>query len=182
MRLLQEVLLFVVFGFLTACSPSGSTGSSAAPADHQLKVGAGAPAQGQINGQEWVFHSGRAYFKKYQTNYLVVQLWNEDIADPCKEKRGSTLQVHLTAPKELRTWRVSPEDTFNSVFSIFFADLDFKLRPQDNMKADRGEITFTSIDKRFVGGYIAGSFQKPGVGGTRLAGDFVVPFCRKRSQ
>src|SRR5437868_15499560 len=97
--------------------------------------------------------------------------------DPCKEKKGSALQIRMNAPNQMATWNVAVDDPFNSAISIFFADLNFKIQPRDNMKADQGEVTFTSIDKRFVGGYIAGSFQNPKVGGTHVAGDFVVPFC-----
>lgn len=172
------IATLVFASLFTACSPMGSSsGAGADGRNDQHKVGAGGPAQGYINGQEWSFRSGRAYFKKYQKNYLVIQLWNEDIADPCDEKRGSTLQIRLTAPKALATWQISPDDPFNSALSVFFADLHFRPQPLDNMKADRGEITFTSIDKRFVSGYVAGSFQNPRVGGTQVAGDFLVPFC-----
>ncbi len=97
---------------------------------------------------------------------------------PCKEKKGSTLQVRLTAPKGLATWNISPDDPFNSLLSIFFSDLNLRPQPRDNMKADQGEITFTSIDKHFVGGYIAGYFQNPKVGSTRVVGDFLVPLCQ----
>jgi hypothetical protein len=176
MCLFKQVIILLVSSLLAACSPAGSPGDSSNPADQQ-KAGLGEPVQGRINGQSWAFRSGRAYFKKYQPSHIVIQLWNEDIAEPCKEKRGSILQVRLRAPKELATWNISRDSPLNPLLSMFFADLDFKPQPRDNMKADRGEITFTSIDNQFVGGHIVGSFQNPKVRGTRVAGDFVVPFC-----
>ncbi|MGZ3742771.1 MAG: hypothetical protein ACXWRA_02835, partial [Pseudobdellovibrionaceae bacterium] len=147
--------------------------------DHQ-KTGSREIAQGYINGHDWVFRSGRAYFKKYRPNYLIVQLWNEEIADPCKEKKGSSLQVHLTAPKELATWKISPGTPFNSNLSIFFTDFDFKPKLRDNMVADQGEITFTAIEKDSVSGYVMGVFQSPKARAkdSRVVGDFVVPFCQ----
>lgn len=146
--------------------------------EDQQKAGSGEPAQGQINGQDWTFRSGRAYFKKYQTNYLIVQLWQDDIVEPCKEARGSTLQVRATAPKGLQTWLVTPDDPFSNL-SIFFSDLDFVLQPRDNMRADRGEVSFLSIDKDQVRGYISGSYHHPIIGPTRIAGDFAVPLCQE---
>lgn len=166
--------------FLVSCSPGkqASPWSPPLPAEDQQKTGSGVPAQGQINGKDWVFRSGRAYFKKYPSNYLVVQLWQEDIADPCREGRGSSLQLRATAPKALQSWRVTPEDPFSNL-SIFFTDLDFVLQPRDNMRADHGEVRFLDINKELVKGYIAGAYQNPLVGLTNIIGDFEVPLCEE---
>lgn len=175
MSIKHSLILILIFAM--ACSSGSSPSSVSPPPPDQQKTGTGEPAQGQINGQEWLFRSGRAFYKKSQPHLLVVQLWSEDVAEPCKENRGSTLQMRLTAPGQLGTWAITPEDPFNSNLSIFFADLDFVLQPRDNMRADRGEISFFGIDKLQVSGTVSGSFQNPRVGGTRAAGDFIVPFC-----
>lgn len=169
--------LILILIFVGACSSGSSPNSSHSLPPDQQKTGTGEPAQGQINGQKWHFLSGRAFYKKSQPNFLIVQLWNEEVPEPCKENRGSTLQMHLTAPNQLGSWVITPEDPFNANLSIFFADLDFELQPRDNMRADQGEISLFTIDKLQVRGAVAGSFQNPRVGGTRVAGDFIVPFC-----
>lgn len=163
---------------IAACSP-GSSQNSQPPSivDEPQKTGTGQTLQGMINGQDWTFHSGRAFLKKSQPNFLVVQLWNMPIAKPCEEKTGSTLQMRVTAPNAVSSWTVTPDDPFNSNLSIFFADLDLHLQPRDNMRADHGEVTFLSIDKDSVSGVVSGSFQNPRVGGTRVNGDFTVPIC-----
>lgn len=186
MYLLIRALLFFICTSLVACAPGERSKDSVGPLvpnplpSDPHKVGIGEPAKGQINGHDWVFRSGRAYFRKFRTNHLVVQLWNEDIADPCKEKKGSDLQVRLSAPSELLTWNISPETSFNPVLSIFFTDHDFKPKSRDNMKADVGEITFTAIDANSVSGYVMGVFQHPKVRvkNSHVAGDFVVPICQ----
>lgn len=183
MTLSIHTLLALGFLLLTACAPSGSFEETPIPPlpPPDRKLGEGEAAQGKINGKDWVFKSGRAFiYRKYRTNSLIVQLWNENIAEPCKEKTGSALQMRLTAPQKVSTWTIAPEDPFNSNLSIFFMDLDFIPQPRDNMRADQGEITFTSINKLEVTGYVAGSFQHPKVGGTQIAGDFAVPFCHEK--
>jgi len=171
-------LLLLIFFVVSACtSGSSSDATPAPPPDDQQKTGTGEPAQGYINGQAWIFRSGRAFYKKSQKNFLVVQLWGEEFANPCKEKLGSVLQMRLTAPSREASWTITPEDPFNANLSIFFSDLDYQLQPKDNMRADRGEITFHSIDREHVTGTVFGSFQNPRVGGTRVGGDFSVPFC-----
>lgn len=174
---IKHLFLLICFT-VTACSSGSSSESSPAlPPDDQQKTGTGEPAQGSINGQPWIFRSGRAFYKKSQKNFLVVQLWSDDVANPCKEKVGSILQMRLTAPNRESSWTITPEDPFNANLSIFFSDLDYQVQPKDNMRADRGEITFHSIDKERVIGTVFGSFQNPRVGGTRVGGDFSVPFC-----
>lgn len=173
---LKHVALFSLL-LMLACSSGHSPETTPVPQNEQQKTGTGEPAQGIINGQNWVFRSGRASYKKPQNKFLIVQLWNELIEDPCNEKRGSTLQIRVTAPAQEATWAITPEDPFNANLSIFFADLDMQLQPRDNMRADHGEITFFSIEPQGVTGTIQGSFQNPRVGGTRVHGDFSVPFC-----
>jgi len=161
-----------------ACS-SGS--SQEAPSlvgpDIPQKTGTGQAVQGMINGQDWAFQSGRAYFKKSQPNILVLQLWNEVVENPCEERIGSTLQVRVTAPSSPLSWIITPEDPFNANLSVFFVDLDLLLQPRDNLRADSGEVSFLSISKTNVSGVVSASFQNPRVGGTQVRGDFNVPFC-----
>lgn len=173
----RHIILLCLF-LIAACSPGSSQNSAAPSLDNEPhKAGTGQPLQGTINGQDWTYLSGRAYLKKSQPNFMVVQLWNTPISKPCEEKAGSTLQMRITAPNEASSWTLTPEDPFNANLSIFFADEDLHLQPKDNMRADHGEVTFLSIDKDFVSGVINGSFQNPRVGGTRVNGDFTVPFC-----
>ncbi len=177
MGLRRDILLFSLT-LIVACSP-GSSSNSPSPSsnDDQRKTGTGEAAHGTINGQVWNFRSGRAYLKKSQPNFMIVQLWNDPVSKPCQERTGSILQIRLTAPNEVGGWTITPEDPFNANLSIFFADLDFELQPRDNMRADHGEITFLSIDKDQVSGVVNGFFQHPRVGGTRVKGDFTVPVC-----
>jgi hypothetical protein len=177
MRLL--IYLTLIIGLLGCSHSNDEEAGSAAPPPGGRKLGEGEAATGTINGKPWTFRSGRAYsYSKYQSSYIVVQLWNEISANPCKEKKGSALQARLTAPLDTTTWNISPEDPFNANISIFFTDLNFKIQPKDNMRADRGEVTFGSINAQEVTGYVAGTFQNPKVGGTSIAGDFAVPFCQ----
>lgn len=177
MGIRRHLILLCLF-LIAACSP-GSSQNNPAPAvdDVPHKTGTGQTLQGLINGQDWTFISGRAFLKKSQPNYMVVQLWNTPISKPCEEKTGSTLQMRITAPNDMSTWTITPEDPFNANLSIFFADLDMHLQPRDNMRADRGEVTLLSIDKDVVSGVVNGTFQNPRIGGTRVNGDFSVPFC-----
>lgn len=175
---IRRQFLLLSLTFIAACSPGSSSNSpSPTPNDDQRKTGTGEAAHGVINGQLWNFRSGRAYLKKSQPSFMIVQLWNDPISKPCQEKTGSILQMRLTAPNQVGTWTITPDDPFNANLSIFFADLDFELQPRDNMRADHGEITFLSFDKDQVSGVVTGSFQNPRVGGTRVTGDFTVPFC-----
>jgi len=179
MRLLTPLIL--IFGLLSfvACSHSNDGEEASTPPPAGRKLGEGEAATGTINGKAWTFRSGRAYsYSKHQASYIVVQLWNEASANPCKEKTGSILQARLTAPLETTTWNISPEDPFNSNISIFFADLNFRPQPKDNMRADRGEITFGAINPQEITGYVAATFSNPKMGGTSIAGDFAVPFCQ----
>lgn len=181
MRLLNHFLL-ITLTVLLSCAPAKNADNTPTPSppppDH--KLGEGEPAAGKINGKDWVFKSGRAFvYRKYRTNYLVIQLFGDKFEDPCKEKTGSILQVRLTAPQKSASWTIAPEDPFNSNLSIFFTDQDFKPQPRDNMRADVGEISFSTINKFEVNGYFNGSFQNPRVGGTHVAGDFAVPFCQE---
>lgn len=178
MRLLIHFLLLCGLFLLIACSPSSDAEEVPVVPPPGHKLGEGEAAKGTINGQDWTFRSGRAFaFRRHQTSYLVVQLWSESFADPCKEKTGSILQARLTAPFSVASWNIASEDPFNSNLSIFFTDLDFKPQPRDNMRADRGEISFGMINPSEVTGYFAGSFRNPKVGGTSVAGDFAVPLC-----
>ncbi|WP_413289581.1 hypothetical protein [Bdellovibrio sp. HCB337] len=181
MRLLNHFVLFIGLLVLVACSPSKKAAETPIPEPPpDRKLGEGEPAQGSINGKAWEFKSGRAFvYRKYRTNYLVIQLWGDKFEDPCKEKTGSVLQVRLTAPQQMATWMIAPEDPFNSNLSIFFTDLDFQPQPRDNMRADLGEISFGIINKFEVHGYLNGSFKNPKVGGTHVAGDFAVPLCQE---
>jgi hypothetical protein len=175
---IKHRLILLSLTLTMACSPGSSSNSPTSSSnDDQQKTGTGEPAQGQINGQQWSFRSGRAYIKQSPPASMIVQLWSDPISLPCQEKTGSILQMRLTAPNEVGSWTITPEDPFNGNLSIFFADLDFHLQPRDNMRADRGEVTLLSIDKDSVSGVVKGSFQNPRVGGTRVSGDFTVPFC-----
>lgn len=163
------------------CAPKGGfpvTPPPPTPPEGGNKLGEGEPAQGQINGQQWVFQGGRAYaLTKFQQNYVVVQLWNEKHADPCSVKLGSTLQVRLMAPFASSNWSIAPEDPFNANISIFFTDYNLNLRPWDNLRADQGEIRLGDLNSQEVRGFFAGTFNNARVGETNVEGEFVVPFC-----
>jgi hypothetical protein len=165
--------LIFIFG---ACSGGGSSEASTHGALQQPWNGE--TAYGEINGQEWLFQSGSAHIiRKNFQYYLVLRLWNSRTADPCLEKTGSALQVRLTTPKHVGEWSITPEDPFNSAFSLFFSDRDFKPQPLDNMKADIGNISVFSLDKAQLSGYFSGSFQHPKAGRTLVRGGFSVPIC-----
>lgn len=179
MTLIKRVI-FIFLGIccIGACSSDDSSKGAAPAPDPGQKPWNGQQAYGEINGKEWLFKSGTAHIiRKHWQYYLIIRLWDEAFEDPCNERQGTSLQVRMMAPKRVDHWEISPEDPFNSTFSIFFSDRDFNPHPQDNMKADEGKITFLAIEKNKVMGYFEGSFKHVKVGRTEIQGGFSVPLC-----
>lgn len=178
----KHFVLFVFISagifFLGACQ-SGSGGSAGEIVGGQ---GDNKPlpfeaATGSINGQPWIFHSGKAEI--YQNSgdaYLAISLWNSAVEDPCAETRGSDYQIRLYVANQTGAQTVGA-DPFAQVPAIIFSDLTQAVHPDNNIVADQGHVQLTLIGDQ-VQGVLDGSFPTGFVKKTQVSGGFVVPFCR----
>ena len=164
---------------LLACN-GGVSSSAGSPPTSLEKPWNGEVANGEINGQRWIYKSGNAHiFRKNLKQYLVLHLWNTPpVEDPCAETKGSILQVRLLFPYRVGDWRIDPQDPFNANLSILFSDRQFQPGPLDNMSADEGAISIFALDKGMVSGYFYGSFKNPKVANTLVQGGFLLPLCK----
>lgn len=139
-------------------------------------------ADGAINGRAWKFATGKAFlFKRNGQSYLQVNLWNQDIANPCGEYFGSTFQVRLYTQNQVGSISIDPSDPFNLIPTLIFSDLTQAGSSRNNMVANEGTITIDSIANGHIKGSVSGKFQAGNVNRTEISGNFDVPFCQQKS-
>ena len=139
-------------------------------------------ADGAINGRAWKFATGKAFlFKRNGQSYLQVNLWNQDIANPCGEYFGSTFQVRLYTQNQVGSISIDPSDPFNLIPTLIFSDLTQAGSSRNNMVASEGTITIDSIANGHIKGSVSGKFQAGNVNRTEISGNFDVPFCQQKS-
>ncbi len=131
-------------------------------------------ADGWIGGIKWGFLSGKAVIDIHAAgDYLVIYLWNSDIADPCKETKGSSYQIHIKTLAREGFSQIT-KDPFKLDPVILFKAPKFTL---ENASADVGFVFIDRFTQDEVIGRFSGSFTNPIFSQTEATGLFRVPFC-----
>lgn len=130
-------------------------------------------AVGYINGKKWDFVSGRAQIDTSLSNdYIFIELWNQDFADPCNEPKGSEYQIHIKTLATVGQFEIR-QDAFRLYPVIFFQAPRFA---KDNASADIGFVAIDRIAQEVVGRF-RGVFSNPLFQKTEANGRFRVPLC-----
>ena len=161
----RKWMMMVMVGVLSmaavACGEDEEEGSASYTISDQA-------LQGQINGASWTAMSGSARVSSFDENELSIEIYGEQIDDPCGFGVEPTLPFLLTSmPKETGERELS--------FSLSGGDsqtVTFVTPPSDNLIITEGKIRLDAIGDDSVSGGFAG-----GQGDDTLNGTFEVTLC-----
>lgn len=175
-RFFSSIFVSVCLVSILACAKkeTKTVNSEGSPPDQKVELG---PIKGWINGRDWKARSGRAYLRQDAfRKYLVIDLWDQELADPCLRPIGSNLAIQLKTLFQIGSWEIG-SDSLRSFPVFIFRDLDEPIfNSRHNIIADTGFIGIDRIDTQVVG-RAGGIFTEYLVPRTEVSGTFEVPFC-----
>ena len=155
----------VTLAALTACGGSSSHGGGGGGGGGgDVATFSDKTLTGKITGTEWTFVSGVARPSFEDASKISIQLWNEQVDDPCNGfSFGSQKQVIGSLPKSAGVVTMSP--TKNVTL--------YDQNGNKNIVLTNGAYELTEIAADHITGRLVGSFD----GDNALNGTFTIPLC-----
>jgi hypothetical protein len=171
-RVFTQIFMLALFG----CGSSLDLGNEE-PKSPSIERPFSNVATGWINGEKWDFISGKAVIETHAAgDYLQVYLWNDDVADPCSEKTGTSLQIHLKTMAQMGQRNVGKDPFKLDPVILFKAPKFGTIGSLHNLSADMGFVALDRLGAEVVGRFY-GEFRNASFLPTQAHGKFKVPLC-----
>lgn len=123
------------------------------------------PLKGQIDGEEWVFGSGRVRNDPFLVQGITGIMFEEILTDPCT--RVNTIEPHISLAVPFE------RGNFNLPFAIPNYHVVFSLDGVTEFTANTGFIEIVAVTPTEVVGYLSASFDDD----NQAQGSFSLRLC-----
>lgn len=157
------VLTLIAFFSLSSCNNNAKNVAEETKGIDELK---NTTIDGMINGQNWVFISGRAKPSFFNKTEYMIELFDKSLQDPCNDFKLLETRTVLTSV-ELKKGAISFD--MNNNATLAYNENGTSM----NIIATEGMLVLDSVEGDFIEGKMLAKFDSK----NHVNGAFRIPIC-----